>query len=55
MGVPVVKGGQNLPPLVGIGLTALQNPASLLLLRKIRFFGIRTVKDQKKVLGIPSK
>ena len=25
LGVPVVKGGHNLPPLVGIGLTDLQN------------------------------
>ena len=25
MGVPLVKGGQNLPPIVGIGLTGLPN------------------------------
>ena len=25
IGVPLVKGGQNLPPMVGIGLTGLPN------------------------------
>ena len=25
LGVPLVKGGQNLPPMVGIGLTGLPN------------------------------
>jgi hypothetical protein len=25
LGEPVVKGGQNLPPLIGIGLTGFQN------------------------------